>query len=363
MSLQSFETRARTIDHLGRGQIADCPTAISELWKNAYDAYARHAAIHIFHGAPPLAAVFDNGHGMGAEEFRSRWMVIGTESKVDDSHTPIADWLGLVERPRQGEKGIGRLSAAFLGPVTLVISRRQRQFVAGLVDWRLLRKPVPYAVQRPAPVEEFDRPDELARLLPKMIRLSADNLVGKGNRSAEVQDTWKRFSTQEAGRGGETTADRVRRFAASADTVAMRVLSEVLPTWSEWTDAPSHGTALVIIEAGPELAVWVEADRDDDEFLASRRLLQATLTGFVDPYVKRPRQDFTYEAVVHRVDGPKTAVSSEVTFGLEACSVSNITSLVTLTRMVFFRAEYKRLVSTRGLGQYRCDNGLRIGRV
>lgn len=27
----TFQTRARTIDHLGREQIADCPTAISEL--------------------------------------------------------------------------------------------------------------------------------------------------------------------------------------------------------------------------------------------------------------------------------------------------------------------------------------------
>lgn len=27
----TFQTRARTIDHLGRGQIADAPTAVSEL--------------------------------------------------------------------------------------------------------------------------------------------------------------------------------------------------------------------------------------------------------------------------------------------------------------------------------------------
>ena len=38
----SFKTRARTIDHLGRGQIADAPTAVSELWKNAWDAYANN---------------------------------------------------------------------------------------------------------------------------------------------------------------------------------------------------------------------------------------------------------------------------------------------------------------------------------
>ena len=91
MSLQAFQTRARTIEHLGRAQIADCPTAVSELWKNAFDAYARHAALHVFHGDPPLAAVFDDGHGMTAEEFMSRWMVIGTESKLDDAPTPVSD--------------------------------------------------------------------------------------------------------------------------------------------------------------------------------------------------------------------------------------------------------------------------------
>lgn len=38
----AFQTKARTLDHLGREQIADCPTAISELWKNSFDAYALH---------------------------------------------------------------------------------------------------------------------------------------------------------------------------------------------------------------------------------------------------------------------------------------------------------------------------------
>ena len=53
----AFQTRARAIDHLGRGQIADTPTAVSELWKNSYDAYARNVALHIFDGAPPLAGI------------------------------------------------------------------------------------------------------------------------------------------------------------------------------------------------------------------------------------------------------------------------------------------------------------------
>ena len=60
----SFKTRARTIDHLGREQIADCPTAISELWKNSYDAYSKSVTLHIMDGKIPVACIVDDGHGM-----------------------------------------------------------------------------------------------------------------------------------------------------------------------------------------------------------------------------------------------------------------------------------------------------------
>src|SRR5271156_2668699 len=100
----AFQTRARTIDHLGRGQIADAPTAVSELWKNAYDAYARNVALHIFDGQPEVAAVFDDGVGMNRDDVVERWLVIGTESKFDDDAKSV-ETFGLPFRPRQGEKG------------------------------------------------------------------------------------------------------------------------------------------------------------------------------------------------------------------------------------------------------------------
>lgn len=105
----AFKTRARTIDHLGREQIADCPTAVSELWKNAYDAYAREVALHIFDGEVPIAAIVDDGHGMSREEFIEKWLVVGTESKASNTITPESDRNGLPFRPKQGQKGIGRL--------------------------------------------------------------------------------------------------------------------------------------------------------------------------------------------------------------------------------------------------------------
>ncbi len=134
----AFRTRARTIDHLGREQIADCPTAISELWKNAYDAYAREVSLDIYDGEVPIAALSDDGHGMNRNEFEEKWLVVGTESKADGSEVSEKDRNGLKIRPRQGQKGIGRLSSAALGPLLLIISKRRTYpFVAALIDWRL----------------------------------------------------------------------------------------------------------------------------------------------------------------------------------------------------------------------------------
>ena len=106
----SFQTRARTVDHLGREQIADTPTAISELWKNAFDAYARNVELNIYDGEQTVAAIVDDGHGMNRDEFIKRWLVVGTESKATSEQTPVKDRNGLRPRPRQGQKGIGRLS-------------------------------------------------------------------------------------------------------------------------------------------------------------------------------------------------------------------------------------------------------------
>lgn len=149
----AFKTRARTIDHLGREQIADCPTAISELWKNSYDAYARNVSLDIFDSDIPIASLADDGHGMSRGEFEEKWLVVGTESKADGSEVPEEDRDGLKIRPRQGQKGIGRLSSAALGPLLLIVSKRRKEpFVAALIDWRLFENPFLYLHDVEVPV-------------------------------------------------------------------------------------------------------------------------------------------------------------------------------------------------------------------
>lgn len=60
-----FRARARAVDLLGRQQIASLPTALSELFKNAHDAYATQARAD-FYRVHNLLAVTDDGIGMDA---------------------------------------------------------------------------------------------------------------------------------------------------------------------------------------------------------------------------------------------------------------------------------------------------------
>lgn len=80
--MAKFKTRARTVDMLGRQQIAGIPTAISEIFKNAHDAYATEVKADFIRYQNNLFIIRDNGIGMTKDEFLNRWLAIGTDSKV-----------------------------------------------------------------------------------------------------------------------------------------------------------------------------------------------------------------------------------------------------------------------------------------
>ena len=105
--MATFKTRARTLDMLGRQQIAGMPTAISELFKNAHDAYADRVEID-YYRSDGLFVMRDDGVGMGHDDFTTRWLTIGTESKFDPTRRPPQD-PDKALRPMLGEKGIYRV--------------------------------------------------------------------------------------------------------------------------------------------------------------------------------------------------------------------------------------------------------------
>jgi signal transduction histidine kinase len=144
--MAQFRTKARAVDLLGKGQIADLPTAITELWKNGYDAYADNLKAEIYlenyRGLKkPYFVISDDGKGMSENDILEKWLVLGTDSK---SRTQLIDKESeetLWKKPRikAGEKGIGRLSVAYLGnPMLMLTKKIGHPLQAMFFDWRLL---------------------------------------------------------------------------------------------------------------------------------------------------------------------------------------------------------------------------------
>ena len=142
-----MRVRARALDMLGRQQIAGIPTAISELFKNAHDAYAHRVEVDFLRRSGVLV-LRDDGIGMSQADFIDRWLTLGTESKLGTSYgmaPPPMDPSQSI-RPVMGEKGIGRLAIAAIGSQVLVLTRswaREQldELVVAFMHWGVFELP------------------------------------------------------------------------------------------------------------------------------------------------------------------------------------------------------------------------------
>lgn len=156
--MAKFKTRARALDLLGRQQIAGIPTAICELIKNAHDAYADRIDIDYLRFGETLI-LRDDGMGMTRDEFESRWLTLGTESKFDLHSLPPKD-PAKPSRDITGEKGIGRLAIASIGPQVLVLTKAKKRsstcnIVVAYINWQLFELPGLNIEDITIPIREF----------------------------------------------------------------------------------------------------------------------------------------------------------------------------------------------------------------
>lgn len=311
METVSFKTRARTVDHLGREQIADVPTAISELWKNSYDAYARNVSLTIFDESPLVVAITDDGHGMNYEELVDRWLVVGTESKLFEDTRSLTDMDGLLLRSRQGQKGIGRLSSAHLGPVMLLLSKRRGQdAAAALIDWRLFENPYLILSDIEIPVVTVPNITGVSDHLPEMIEALLRNVgVGGGDtdRDRRVLSSWENYD-----HASRSSSSDLNFVAPSMSIVSacrsFAVRDHHLALWPVWTGELDHGTAMVVSGANEEFSVFLPAHKDLEIAATDQRRFVATLGGFVDPLFDPSRPDL--EAVRPEFDYRVDVVSN-----------------------------------------------------
>lgn len=324
MRTVGFKTRARTVDHLGREQIADVPTAISELWKNSYDAYARSVSLTVFDSDPLVVTIADDGHGMNVDELIDRWLVVGTESKLFGDSRSDEDRDGLEPRTRQGQKGIGRLSSAHLGPLMLLVTkRRQEKMAAALIDWRLFENPFLILADIEVPVIECDDPSEIAEFLPLMAEALLENVIGTGRaepRSERIIDAWNRYDL--AAQADARTSEKLSPSqSVLAGCRSFELADEYMAPWNAWSGAGDKGTVMVVCRASDEFTALLPANSKLATAKDDKSRFETTLGSFVDPLydptkpeVNASRTDFEYGVYVSSDGQSKKIIGSDQEF-------------------------------------------------
>jgi signal transduction histidine kinase len=131
----NFRVSPQVLAPLGMEQLHDPALAVLELVKNSWDANATRVEIDIKRGGDrPFISVCDNGDGMGLDEFRDRWLVIGSSHKRGLAKAPR-------RRPLIGEKGLGRLASYALGAdLSIQSSRADGDGFEATLNWDSLLK-------------------------------------------------------------------------------------------------------------------------------------------------------------------------------------------------------------------------------
>uniref|UniRef100_UPI004049D29B ATP-binding protein n=1 Tax=Fulvivirga sp. TaxID=1931237 RepID=UPI004049D29B len=272
-----FRTKARAVDLLGKGQIADLPTAITELWKNGYDAYADDLSADIYLDTykdvkRPLFIMTDDGKGMSRNDIFEKWLVLGTDSKsratLEEKESEETLW----KKPRikAGEKGIGRLSVAFLGNPMLMLTKKQGHPLQALFfDWRLLENYNLFLDDVDIPVVDINSPLEFKEQFSKLKKTFLENLNKDTDEFGKV--IWEQ-QQQELKLSIEKSVEHSK--------IPSFLIEKLL---SKLTDINAdHGTKFIIFEPIDQI---VGLASTDDENIDDRDFIVGSLSGFTNEFI------------------------------------------------------------------------------
>ncbi|MYA74848.1 MAG: hypothetical protein F4Y27_09240 [Acidimicrobiaceae bacterium] len=274
--MTGFRARARAVDMLGRQQIANLPTALSELFKNAHDAYAT-IAIADYYRKLNMLVVRDDGVGMDLDTFQGSWLTIATESKLDRS--PVAKPRGMQPRVQLGEKGIGRFAIGALGSQVLVISKHaDSPTIAAFVNWQMFELPGIDLDEVPVGLIELDTE----------VLTEADVLRLKKPLCEAVEQIRKKD-------GSKTWRERLDTIRATIDALPDDPYWEV----PDLGALGASGTAFLISPASIEFPSELDSQGPNEASLFDR-----TLYGFTDVWLREPTTpEFSVDFMDHRGGG------------------------------------------------------------
>ena len=303
-----FRTKARAVDLLGKGQIADLPTAITELWKNGYDAYADELTAEILkkgykNSSAPLFLITDDGKGMSKRDILEKWLVLGTDSKSRAELEQIEDEETLWKKPRikAGEKGIGRLSVAYLGYPMLMITKKIGHPVQLLFfDWRLLENFNLFLDDVYIPVEDLTTISDIKDIFYKLKISFLQNF--KKEKDSEGNPIWEEKQLE--------LRSKILKSVLNA-----RLTNEIIDVlFTNLLDIKeSHGTKFLIFEPIDQILELAEENKEEDNS-EGREFTISSLSGFVNPF-KENNQLVNTSFYIHEVLGQdKELINGEGNF-------------------------------------------------
>lgn len=272
--MANFRTKARAIDLLGRNQIADLPTAITELWKNGYDAYGDYLDAGLYRVGykdveSDIFVLSDDGFGMNREDIMNKWIVIGTDNKKrEENIAPVQDRFGKKKRIPLGEKGIGRLSVTYLGNHMLMITKKEHEpYQLLFMNWRVFENYDLYLDEIEIPITEIYDLEQLNKDYFELQKLYAHNFES---------ESWDNFVDLKEG---------IFKDLNKYGKVPTVVVDNIKKHFIE----KRHGTYFVIFDPIKEI-VELEREQEDnlkedqEEVAEQTRYVRSALSGLFNPF-------------------------------------------------------------------------------
>lgn len=272
--MANFRTKARAIDLLGRNQIADLPTAITELWKNGYDAYGDYLDAGLYRMGYKdvkydIFTISDDGFGMNENDILNKWIVIGTDNKRNsDNSIPLEDRFGKKERVPLGEKGIGRLSVTYLGNHMLMITKKVHQpYQLVFMNWKALENYEMYLDEVEIPTVEMLNLEEMNEKYHYLQSCYLDNFQS---------ESWQKFQDLK----NEILSELVK-YKDVPEVIVKNIQNHFLEK--------GHGTYFIIFDPISEI-VDLEKEQESnlkeeqEDILEQTKYVRSALSGLFNPF-------------------------------------------------------------------------------
>lgn len=272
-----FRTKARAVDLLGKGQIADLPTAITELWKNGYDAYADNLKADLYkEGYNGLSksyfVISDDGKGMSGTDVLDKWLVLGTDSKSRaELEEESEDTLWKRPRIKAGEKGIGRLSVAYLGnPMLMLTKKIGYPLQAVYFDWRLLENYNLFLDDIIIPIRSVEKTELLNVDFPELKKMFLSNFDKETDSDDKL--IWE-------GKQIELKSDIISETENAV--LEEPILNSIL---SFFGSDDARGTMFLVFNPINQI---IELSEKDEDNIDEKMFVITSLSGFTNPFKEK----------------------------------------------------------------------------